>query len=330
MKLCSLIFTLVVTIYGVEYSRHHHHHGIFKDPKAFVSSLNKIDEDSINKMIDTVNKLIDDGETERGTVQAVRDAAEDDYNAKEQARLDAASAHANATTLLSQGEEVLVEQKVAQADAQATYDASLLALNNATVDEAAALEEKNLQSARIDREKATLNEVRELIADISAEAGKALAEMNKGRNLLAVDYKALASADPSSIDEVIDLIDELLSAGETERATYVDAWADANQILVAAQAAHDSDEHTLKIAIGVVDRQIITNQELAADVASKLEEVNTASLIRNEAFNELGRQDNHLFAESTRLDSEKETCEQIIELLQDLVAEEPEEEGGEA
>merc|ERR1719273_471863 len=124
-------------------------------------------------MIETVNKLIDDGETERATVQAARDAAEDDYNAKEQARLDAASAHANATTLLSQGEEVLVEQKVAQADAQATYDASLLALNNATVDEAAALEEKNLQSARIDREKATLNEVKKLIADISAEAEKA-------------------------------------------------------------------------------------------------------------------------------------------------------------
>jgi len=291
------------------------------------SSLNKIDEDTINDMIATVTKLIEDGETERATVQAARDAAEDDYNAKEQARLDAASAHANATTLLAQGQSDLSDQRVAQNAAQETYDASLLALNNAKVDEAAALEEKNLQSARIDREKATLNEVRQLIADISAEAGKALAEMNKGRNLLAVDYKALASADPSSIDEVIELIDELLSAGETERATYVDAWADANQILVNAQAAHDADEHILKIAIGVVDRQVMTNDELAADVDSKLAEVNTASLIRNEAFNELGRQDQHLFAESTRLDSERQTCEEIIDLLQDLLAEEPEEEG---
>merc|ERR1719273_782324 len=281
-------------------------------------------------MISTVNKLIDDGEAERATIQAHRDAAEDDYNTKEQARLDAAAAHQDATDALAAGEETLAAQIIDRDAAKVTYEDSKLALNNAKVDEAAALEEKNLQSDRIDREADTLNEVRQLIADISAEAGKALAEMNKGRNLLAVDYKALASADPSSIDQVIDLIDELLSAGETERATYVDAWADANQILVAAQTAHDSDEHILKIAIGVVDRQILTNAELAADVASKLEEVNTASLIRNEAFNELGRQDKHLFAESTRLDSEKETCEQIIELLQDLVAKEPEEEGGEA
>lgn len=330
MKLCSFIFTLVVTIYGVEYSRHHHHHGIFKDPKAFVSSLNKIDQDTINSMISTVNKLIDDGEAERATIQAHRDAAEDDYNTKEQARLDAAAAHQDATDALAAGEETLAAQIIDRDEAKVTYEDSKLALNNAKVDEAAALEEKNLQSDRIDREADTLNEVRQLIADISAEAGKALAEMNKGRNLLAVDYKALASADPSSIDEVIDLIDELLAAGETERAQYVDAWADANQKLVNAQAVFDADESAYKVEVGKVDRQIITNGELSTDLAAKLDEVNAASAIRNDAFDELGRQDKHLSDESARLDSEKASCEEIIGLLEDLLAEEPEEEGGEA
>merc|ERR1719150_3403881 len=273
-------------------------------------------------MISMVNKLIDDGETERASIQANRDAAEADYNTKEQARLDAADAHREATTALADGQAALADQKLVRDAAKVTYEASKLALNNAKVDEAAALEEKNLQSDRIDREKDTLNEVRQLIADISAEAGKALAEMNKGRNLLAVDYKALASADPSSIDEVI-------AAGETERAQYVDAWADANQKLVNAQAVFDADESAYKIEVGKVDRQIITNGELSTDLAAKLDEVNAASAIRNDAFDELGRQDTQLSDESARLDSEKASCEEIIGLLEDLLAEEPEE-GGEA
>jgi len=331
MKLCSLIFTLVVTIYGVEHSRHHHHHhGIFKDPKAFVSSLNKIDEDSINKMITTVKKVIEDGETERAGIQAVRDDALADYTTKEDARLAAAAAHGAAVALLDSGEADLAEKITDRDAADVTQKASKEVLNNATVDEAAALAEKDLQGARIDREAATLNEVRQLIADISAEAGKALAEINKGRNLLAVDYKALASADPTSIDEVIDLIDELLSAGETERATYVDAWAAANQALVNAQAVFDADYKDYEIHVGKVDRQIIENGKLSADVDTKLKEVNTASTIRNSAFDELARQDQHLADETIRLDSEKATCEEIIELLEDLLGKEPEEELSEA
>merc|ERR1719150_1749512 len=281
-------------------------------------------------MISTVNKLIDDGEAERATIQAHRDAAEDDYNTKEQARLDAAAAHQAATDALAAGEETLAAQIIDRDAAKVTYEDSKLALNNAKVDEAAALEEKNLQSDRIDREADPLNEVRQLIADISAEAGKALAEMNKGRNLLAVDYKALASADPSSIDEVIDLIDELLAAGETERATYVDAWADANQKLVNAQAVYDDDEAAYKIEVGKVDRQIITNRALSQDVDARLLEVNAATDISNDAFDELGRQVKHFVEESARLDSEKESCLEIIRLLEDLLAEESEEEGGEA
>lgn len=326
MKLCSLIFTLVVTIYGVEHSRHHHHHhGIFKDPKAFVSSLNKIDEDTINSMISTVKQLIADGETERAGIQAARDNAFADYTTKEDSRLAAAAAHGAAVALLDSGEADLAEKITDRDAADVTQKASKEVLNNATVDEAAALAEKDLQGARIDREAATLNEVRQLIADISAEAGKALAEINKGRNLLAVDYKALASADPTSIDEVIDLIDELLSAGETERATYVDAWAAANQALVTAQADFDADYNDFEIHVGKVDRQIIENAKFSADVDTKLKEVNTATAIRNSAFDELGRQDQHLADETIRLDSEKTTCEEIIDLLEDLLGKEPEE-----
>merc|ERR550532_850383 len=82
-------------------------------------------------MISMVNKLIDDGETERASIQANRDAAEADYNTNEQARLDAAAAHGEATTALFDGQAALADQKLVRDAAKVTYEASKLALNNA-------------------------------------------------------------------------------------------------------------------------------------------------------------------------------------------------------
>lgn len=302
----------------MEYSRHHHHHGLFKNPKAFVS-LNKIDKDTINGMIATVQGLIDDGEAERARYTEIRDTAQEDYDAKETARKDAEAAQQLASQTLQTGVDDLALKAQDRDNANAVQLASAEVLQNATVDEAVALNEKDIQSARIDREAETLNEVRDLIAEISAEAGKALL----GRKLLAVDYKALASADPSSIDEVIDLIDQLLEAGETERATYVDAWADANQAMNDAQADHDTKYAHWETMLGRFDRQELDNAGFQADLDTKNAELTAATTLSNDAKDELDRQNAHLDTEGTRLDDEKETCEQVIELLQELLGDEP-------
>lgn len=326
MKLCSLIFTLVVSIYGMEYSRHHRHHGLFKNPKAFVSSLNKIDKDTINGMIATVQGLIDDGEAERARYTGVRDSAQDDYDTQEAARMAAEAAEQLAAQTLQTGVDDLALKTQDRDDANTVQLASAEVLLLAEVDAAAALDEKNIQSARIDSEAETLNQVKGLIAEISSDAGKALAEMNKGRKLLAVDYKALASADPSSIDEVIDLIDELLAAGETERATYVDAWAEADQALTDAQVDHAAKYSTWETMLGRFDRQVLDNAAFQSDLDTKVDELTAATSLSNAAKVELDSQNTHLDAEGARLDDERATCEQVIELLEELLGEEAVEE----
>lgn len=305
----------------MEYSRHHHHHGLFKNPKAFVSSLNKIDKDTINGMIETVQGLIDDGEAERARYTEIRDGAQEDYDAKETARKDAEAAQQLATQTLQTGVDDLALKTQDRDDANTVQLASAEVLLLAKVDEAAALNEKDIQSARIDSEAETLNQVRDLIATISAEAGKALAEMHKGRKLLAV-ANALASADPSSIDEVIDLINELLEAGETERATYVDAWAEANQAMNDAQLDHDAKYANWETMLGRYDRQVLDNAGFQADLDTKDAELTAATTLSNAAKEELDRQNAHLDAEGARLDDEKATCEQVIELLEELLGDE--------
>lgn len=320
MKLCSLIFTLVVSIYGMEYSRHHRHHGLFKNPKAFVSSLNKIDKDTINGMITTVQGLIDDGEAERARYTGVRDSAQDDYDTKEAARVAAEAAEQLAIQTLQTGVDDLALKTQDRDDANIVQLASAEVLLNATVDEAAASDEKLIQSARIDSEAETLNQVKGLIAEIS---GKALAEMNKARKLLAVDYKALASADPSSLDDVIDLIKQLLTAGENERATYVDAWAAAAQALNDARVDHAAKYSTWETMLGRFDRQVLDNAAFQSDLDTKVAELTAATSVSNAAKVELDSQNGHLEAEGARLDDERATCEQVIDLLEELLGEEP-------
>lgn len=311
----------------MEYSRHHNKHSLFNNPKEFVSSLNQIDQDQITKMKGMVNDLIEEGETERDILTASRDAGKDDEANKEAARLVATAAETSALEDLTAGKQQLVTYQGLEAEAGKLQAEDKVTQNDARVDMDSAQSVMDTQNIRIDSEKQTLEEVKQLIVEINEQS---LAEMKKGRNLLnIVDYKALANADPGSIQEVVDLVDELITAGETERSGYIDTWNVAVAAFNLAASAFDDSYRAWEITKGQVARQIMDNDGVDQSPPSFTEVLETATAanqvasdLKNEATAELKRREDHLAAETIRLDDEKATCEDVIILLDDLLKEE--------
>lgn len=317
MKLCSLVITLLfVTISSY---RHSHHHALFKNPKAFVAALDKIDTKSIEEMKVMLNDLIADGEKERAAVVQRRDDGQADLNTKEAARTAAVEAETAALTVLEEGQGALTRLKGEEVEAETLNKADVETTGKAKVDRDEQKTNMDSQNIRIDSEKETLLSVAELIKDIET---KTLAEMKKGRNLLsAIDYKSMADADPDSIQEVVDLINELVAQGETERAGYIATWNDAVKAYNDAKTISDASFIDWEIALGKVDRQTTDNEGFTEVHGNAVATQKAATKEAEEATSELQRREDYLTEENARLDGEKKTCEEVLDLLDSLLVE---------
>jgi len=324
MKFCILVASLFfVTISSLPTNLKR---TLFKNPKLFVKSVSKADEETVNKMIEFITQVIADGNNEIIDFTTSRDEAQTDFNNKEKSHAQALLDESTALDLWNEGKNTLIDLQSVLAEANKLQLADKQALDNAIVDRDAKKRNKDEESERIDNEFILLNEVKDMLNDINS---KAMFEMRKNkRNLLnVIDYKAMANADPDSIKAVLDLVDALIQAGEDERAAVIKAWQDAVDVYGTANDAYDLSNKDWKIAIGAVDKQKDANVKLADAHAASVTARESATQAASDSADELSKRSLTLDVETKRINEEAAICREALNLLETLLTAETEDSG---
>jgi len=296
---------------------------VFQNPKEFVDSLANANPDTINKMIDMVNELIQAGENER----AVRI---DDFNSATSVFNDATDAQAAAASAksIAGGEaQGALNDKNAKAEIEATAKAKKedaakhLALM--VTAEKQAHETRLSEVERLDAEKALMEKVLAkldtLLPGTELIQGKlTVVDFIVGRRLLAT---AAEMADRDAVEKIVNKINALVGEGEGERNKAIrdDETAKAN--LAQAQDSYDSAVEEHKVAAGELGSAEATYKRLDGvfKVKCQLKEAADAELA--EATADLTKKTDTMNSEVARIDTEKSTLEDVLGLLNGLLEE---------
>merc|ERR1712150_290231 len=148
--------------------------------------------------------------------------------------------------------------------------------------------------------------------------------MGDFKNITQVNTTALISsltdANPDDVREVIDLVDELIAAGEHDRSVATAARDTAQGVRDNAQTTltDASDDHTQVAGELVAAEQEVSRLE--ALEAQKRQAKEDSSDIKDNALEALTGAQNHLDTETIRLNEERATLERILELLDALLS----------
>jgi hypothetical protein len=174
------------------------------------------------------------------------------------------------------------------------------------------------ETVRLDEEKATLEEVVDLITTLAESAALQLSDSNK-RNLLSiVDLSSLANADPTAVEEVKQLLIDLIAAGEDERTKATDARDTTAAALVRGQDAHKITYDDLAVALGEVKFQEETNVELREICDEAIKVKNDAVDAQENAAQVSSNADGHQADEEVRTADEESTFKRVEALLSTL------------
>jgi len=173
------------------------------------------------------------------------------------------------------------------------------------------------EEQRIDDEKDLLKDVHDLLDKLAASANLLEIDDNKAsRKLLSiVDLSSLAEADPNSIAQVRQMIDDLIAAGEVDRDNAQNADAVAKRELTEAKAVHKKAWEILAFAIGRVDFATGEFNKLtkAATAATQLRR--EAERAHKEAVAALADATSQLAIEKTRVEHEEDIFVKVSNLL---------------
>lgn len=220
---------------------------MFRDPKAFVATFANADHDAINKVIEMVNGMIQTGKDEVA-------AATKKYNDAAAVAVEKGEALdvAQGDLIYAKGElEIVTIDSIAAqtlADLKETEEANALAAQNLAYVNLEILQYYlDDETARVTRERATLEEAIEILEDLKEN------KVPEGRRLLSapstVAFLAnLASqglkVDPQAVNSVLALIADILEENDNLQAAaesnVVDATASHEQSKVDYQDAIDA------------------------------------------------------------------------------------------
>lgn len=284
----------------------------FSNPTAFVNSLATADQDTINKLIQYANELIVEGEGIRKDVIQARDEA-NKVAAAAGVKLNAANA------FLTKAEN---EEQAARDDLRhkTTIEANAFKAMNAAEAHMKDSQQKlnraqrtmDRELARIAEEHEDLEEVKELLDELMP----VFIEKSLGRALLS---EANSEIDPKSVQQVIQLVNQLMIAGQEEAKGYTKARDDAQDVLDAATQDYNNkyDFHTHALGAKSVAEEVLEQ---------KVNQAKNALEARNDAQNNKNIKDGlaadaeaHRVAEEKRINEEKEMFEKVIQLLQKLL-----------
>merc|ERR1712080_149231 len=171
------------------------------------------------------------------------------------------------------------------------------------------------ETTRLDDEKATLEEVVELIDTLAASAAL---QVSNRQLLSIVDLSSLANADPAAVAEVKQLLLDLIQTGEDERAKATQDDADATTALAEVQQVYDGAYDDLAVALGKVDFQVEVNADLATVATAAVAAKDAALTAHQNAAQVLQNAQTHFDDETTRVNSEEDTFTKVEALMATL------------
>merc|ERR1719266_969878 len=199
---------------------------MYLDPVAFAQSFENASPEAVRAVISMINDLIAEGAGKKSDlIQAHDDAVA--------AEADAASALAVALDELElatgnriEGDDRVTAAKGTVQQKQSAEATATGIKSDRAADLASAQDWMDTEVARVDGEKTALEEVLQILGDLP-----------EGRRLLSTYgslvpvamVAAAAKSDPAAVQEVVDLVNELIAAGEGIRAKVTEA-RDAAQV----------------------------------------------------------------------------------------------------
>lgn len=286
---------------------------ILLNPREFVASVQNADPAIVNQLIDYAKALIADGETVRSQViKADDDAAA--AAAVSASNLEAASNHlADMQEIQQEKTDWLAAKTSELKEATEIWEAAIAHMKDSQAKFDQADETMITELARIAEEDQDLKEVRTLLTTLMPE----FIERSLGRALLTTVDETI---DPHSVQAVIDLVDDLLAAGQTEAKEYTRLRNEAKAVLDAAIIDHNNKEtiHTHAVGAESVAQQMLAEANDNVSSAENAETLAKQDKVRKD--DAAAEAESHRESEEKRINAEKADFEQIIDLLGNLLS----------
>lgn len=269
------------------------------------------DKNTIAKLIKYANDLITEGEDVRATVKKAKVDADkaaaaaakvvaEAENFLEFARNEEQEARdylALTTAKEAETREIMDDAEAHKIDSQAKFDKA-----QATMD---------TELTRIAVEDADLKEVQDLLQELMP----VFIEKSLGRSLLSeVD----AEVDPKALQQIINLVADLIAAGEQDANDFIAARDHARDVLTAAIAAYKKafSTHTHWFGAKSVATDVLT--EKTAQTAKAMQDLHDAEADKASKDVAAADAETERVAEEKRIDEERKLFEKVIALLEEL------------
>jgi len=323
MQLSLFFISLLATVSGLPVALH---------PKSLAEQ--SVDPDAIQTLKDYVDQLIAEGKAEIVSLTDTRDAASAALD-KASSDLDLAVEQLNAAQK-EHDDKVDVEAAAAAEELRTgNIRADKLGIKNAkksVLDGARSFEAS--EQTRLNNEKSLFEKVKTLLEGV--KAGRRLLTTGALSQALALLKETLMqksdslgpalallqfneNADPAEVDKALGLLDDLIAAGEQERADAVAALNLAQSEYDEATKVHASavDVHTL--AEGVLEDARICLSD-ATDVLNVRKSEHSAAIeTKSDATADLKEKNETLESRTTKINKEKEDLDTIALLLESLL-----------
>jgi len=291
---------------------------IFLDPVAFAQSFENASPSAVNAVIDMVNDLIAEGNGKKADIiKAHEDAvaasavALDALNVALDVLETATGERIEADDEVTRLKGVLQQKRSAEADALSIKNAAKTSLDNAQA-------WMDSEVTRVDAEKGSLEEVLQILADLPEGFRRRL--LSSHGSLVPVGMiAAMASTDPAAVQEVVDLVQALIDAGEDVRA---DVTGDRDAAAVELDDRTGAWNHAVSEAVKAQDAlsagEGVASQLLGVETAKKaIHDDKTA--IHNAAVTDEEEKQAVREEQVPILDHENEQLHNVVEILEGLL-----------
>jgi len=295
---------------------------MFRDPKAFVATFANADHDAINKVIEMVNGMIKQGEDE------VVAATKTYHDARDVAAVKASELEtAQGNLIFSKGELEFKSGQVNDAqtlvDLKESLEAQALDLMNKNAVNLEVLTvHLESETARVNRERATLEEAVAILEDLKQNVvpeGRRLLGAPSTVAFLANLAKQGLKVDPQAVDSVLALIADIVEENDNLQAAAqanVDtATTEHSDSQVAYQEAIDDHVDCVNTLGLLLEDKAMYESQVAKDTIVH----NDAKDAKNAADAEAAGAKATMHSEEDRVASETKDLEQVKALLKDLL-----------
>lgn len=284
-----------------------------KAPKAFISSFSTADKATLDKLLEMTNQLLQEGVDAVALATSNRDTAAGEASTAE-------TNHGDATTALDEAKQGLEAASSLVITKQSQLDGEEVVLQN-TINEkdrtdgllAQASTKLEKTQQRVTDEKRSLNDILQLLAEYE-DVRVGFAETN--RKLLST----FVMVESDAIDDIEAKVNEMIADADSELQEDTLARDNAQTAYNEAVAAHDQANTAVATTQGHLSEAQLKESQAQIKKDNKENALASAATALSAAQATLGDLENTLVKETDRVAGEKNTLDQVVVVLEDLIS----------